>query len=59
MRVAELLRLTQSDTINDGCMVEGIGEHCVLWRQHGLEETGVSVETRPVENRILALVELC
>lgn len=48
MWVTELLRLAQSDSINDGGVVEGVGKHGILWRQHGLEETGVGVETRAV-----------
>lgn len=48
MWVTELLRLAQSDAVNDGGMVEGVGKHGILWRQHGLEETGVGVETRAV-----------
>lgn len=58
MRVPVLLRLTEPDSVNDRSMVERVREHRVFWRQHGLEETGVGVEARPVEDRVFALVEL-
>lgn len=58
MWVSVLLRLTESNAVNDGGVVEGIREDCVFWRQHRLEETRVGVEAGPVQDRVLTAVEL-
>lgn len=57
MGITELLRLAESDAINNGGVVEGVREDRVFWSKHGLEETSVRVETWPVQDRILAIVE--
>lgn len=58
MWIAELLSLAQSNAVNDGGVVEGIWEHGIFGRQHGLEEPGVGVETWTVKDCILAPMEL-
>lgn len=48
MRIPKLLSLAEPDPVDDGRVVESIREHCVLRSEHGLEEAGVGVKTRPV-----------
>lgn len=57
MRVSMLLGLAQPNAINDGGVVQSVGEHCVFWSQHGLEQPSIGVEARPVKYRVLAIVK--
>ena len=55
--VAELLALAQPDAVYDGGVVELVGEDGVLGPADLLEQPGVGVETRGVQDRVLAPVE--
>mmetsp|Transcript_49423 Transcript_49423/g.122833 ORF Transcript_49423/g.122833 Transcript_49423/m.122833 type:complete len:400 (+) Transcript_49423:187-1386(+) len=55
--VPEAFGLAQPDAVDDRRVVERIGEHGVLLRQDGLEETCVGVETGGEEDGVLCAVE--
>ena len=57
MPVAELLALAQPDAVNDGGVVELVREDGVLGPADLLEQPGVGVETRGVQDRVLPPVE--
>mmetsp|Transcript_38072 Transcript_38072/g.95765 ORF Transcript_38072/g.95765 Transcript_38072/m.95765 type:complete len:240 (+) Transcript_38072:1486-2205(+) len=56
--VAVAFRLAQSNTVDDGSVVELIRDDGVLRIEHDLEETGVRVKAGCVQDRILHAVEL-
>ncbi len=56
--VSSQLTLAQAYAINDGGVVELIGDDCVLWTQHGLKDTAVGVEARAVQDAVIHIVEL-
>ena len=45
MLIAELFCLAESNSVDDGCMVEGVRENCVLGTQKLLKQSGIGVET--------------
>lgn len=56
--VAEFLGLAKANAVDDGGVIQLVGDDGVVGRQHGLEQAGVGVETARVENGILATVKL-
>ena len=58
MLVAILLGLGESDPVDDGGVVELIGEDGILWAADLLKQPRVGVKTGGIEDRVLASVEL-
>ena len=52
------LGLAQADAIDDGGMVQGIGDNRILGAEQGLEQAAVGVEAGGVENRVLGAEEI-
>ena len=48
--IAELFCLAESNSVDDGCMVEGVRENRVLRTQKLLKQSGVGVETTNTES---------
>lgn len=59
MFVSQPLRPTQSDPVDDGGVVQLIGQHGIIWTQQNLEQSGVGIETAGVQDAVLPLVKLC
>ena len=57
MSISKLLGFAQSDSVNDGRVVEGVGEDCVLGTHELLKESGVGVKAARVQDRVLFAVE--
>ena len=55
--VAESARLAESDTINDGGMIELIRNDRIFCRQTSFEKPGIRVESGRVQDRIVEFVE--
>ena len=53
--VAVAFCLAKAHTVDDGCMVEGIADDGVLFREERLEHTAVSVEASGIEDGVLRL----
>ena len=47
------LRLAQTDAIDDGGVVQGVRNHCVLGAENRFEKPPVRVETGSVKNRVV------
>jgi hypothetical protein len=52
--VSELLSFAESDSVDDGGMVELVGDDCVIGTEKLLEDSGVCVKTTCVQNGVLA-----
>ena len=50
--VAETLRFTQANTVDDGGVVQGVGDNRIFCAEQGLEQAAVGVEAGGVENRV-------
>ena len=53
--VAETLRLAETDTVDDGGVVERIADDCILLSEKRLEQTAVGIEACRVKNCVLSL----
>lgn len=58
VQVSQSLSLAETNTIDDGGVVELIGDDGVLGVEEALEETSVGIEARGVEDAVLEAVEL-
>ena len=56
--VAVALGFAEADTVDDGGVVEGIGDDGVLIGQEGFEDTAVGVEAGSIEDGVLGAEEL-
>mmetsp|Transcript_65596 Transcript_65596/g.140220 ORF Transcript_65596/g.140220 Transcript_65596/m.140220 type:complete len:358 (+) Transcript_65596:63-1136(+) len=56
--VAVTLSLAETDAIDDGGMVQGVGDHSILRPEACLKEPGVGIEARWEENGVLCAMEL-
>ncbi len=54
MPVSKLLSFAESDSVDDGGMVELVGDDCVIRTEKLLEDSGVGVKTTCVQNGVLA-----
>ena len=43
--VAEAPGLTESDAVNDACVVQGVADNCVFGVEKGFKQSGVGIET--------------
>ena len=50
--VAETLRFAQAYTVDDGGVVQGVGDNRVFCTEQGLKQTAVGVEAGGVQNRV-------
>ena len=50
--VAETLRFTQAYAVDDGGVVQGVGDNRVFCAEQGLKQTAVGVEAGGVQNRV-------
>lgn len=57
MRISEPLGLAQPDPVDDGRVVESIGQYGVFRAQQLFEEAGVGVEATRVEDGVVPLME--
>ena len=50
--VAKTLRFTQAYAVDDGGVVQGVGDNRIFCAEQGLEQAAVGVEAGGVENRV-------
>ena len=50
--IAELFCLAESNSVDDGCMVEGVRENRVLGTQKLLKQSGIGVETTSRDQQV-------
>jgi hypothetical protein len=58
MEIPQLLRLTQSDSVNDRSMIQFIRKHRILRCKDSFEQTRIGVKAGRIQNGILSLMEL-
>ncbi len=51
--VSKFLRLAQTDAVDDGGVIECIGNHGVRFAQQGLKKSAVGIETGGIQHRVL------
>ena len=57
VQISHLLRLAQSDSVDDRCVVELVTQDSVIRSQKNLENTCICIETTRVQNRVVTTVE--
>lgn len=57
MRISKLLGLAQSDSVDDGGVVQSVGEHSIFRSEHRLKQTGVGIEAGYIEYCVLSSME--
>ena len=51
--VAQAARLAQPNAVDDAGVVQGVADHRVVFAEDGLEQPGVGVEARQIEDRVV------
>lgn len=56
--IALLLCFTQTNPINDRCVIQFIGKNCIVWCEYHLENASVRIETWRIKNCVLSTMKL-
>ena len=57
--IAETVCLAETNTVNDACMVQFIGNNCIVLTEKSLKQTAVSIEAGRIKDAVIGTDEIC